>query len=288
MRTVTTVHDLRAAVLRARGEGRTIGLVPTMGALHAGHCSLIAAAREGTDLVVVSLFVNPAQFAPTEDLAAYPRDLAGDAAQAAAVGADLLFAPSVEEVYPPGFATTVSVTGALTETLEGAGRGRGHFDGVATVVAKLLGMAAPDRAYFGQKDAQQAAVIRRLVRDLDLGVVIEVLPTVREADGLAMSSRNAYLDGPDRTRAVALIEALRAAEAGVASGESATATVRAAATAALRARAVEPEYLAFVDPESFSPVDRIDRPTLALVAARVGPARLIDNLLLTPNGARTP
>jgi pantoate--beta-alanine ligase len=283
MRTLRTVAELRAALLPSRRAGRSIGLVPTMGALHDGHLSLIRRAREDCDEVVVSLFVNPAQFDEASDLAAYPRDERRDAGLAAACGADLLFAPGVDEVYPAGFATTVSV-GGLSEPLEGVHRGPEHFDGVATVVTKLLNMAQPDAAYFGQKDAQQALVIRRLVRDLDIPVRIEICPTVREPDGLALSSRNAHLDGADRARALALSEALAAAESAVAAGERDAAAVAAAARAAMAPRAVAPEYLALVSPDSLAPVGRIDGEVLVVVAARVGSTRLIDNTLISPNG----
>ena len=208
MRTVRTIAELRAAVCAARRSARTIGLVPTMGYLHDGHISLIHAARQAADEVIVSLFVNPTQFNEAADLAAYPRDEERDAALAAEAGADLLFAPPLEEVYPPGFATQVRVGGPLTETLEGVHRGAEHFHGVTTVVTKLLNMTTPDIAFFGQKDAQQALVIRRLVTDLDLPVRIEVLPTVREEDGLALSSRNVRLRGDDRRRALALFDVL--------------------------------------------------------------------------------
>src|SRR5215472_9379199 len=210
MITFRTVADVRAAVSQARRAGASIGLVPTMGAFHEGHLSLMRRARERCDRVVVSLFVNPAQFNEQADLDRYPRDERRDAALAAQAGADFLFAPPVDQVYPPGFATTVSVAG-LTETLEGAERGRGHFDGVATVVTKLFNMVSPDVAYFGQKDAQQVAVIRQLVRDLDMPVQIEVCPIVREPDGLAMSSRNVRLSGNERERATALHRALAGA-----------------------------------------------------------------------------
>jgi pantoate--beta-alanine ligase len=283
MRTVRTVAELRAALLPSRRAGRSIGLVPTMGALHDGHLSLIRRAREDCDEVVVSLFVNPAQFNEASDLAAYPRDERRDARLAAECGADLLFAPAVSEVYPAGFATTVSV-GGLSEPLEGVHRGPEHFDGVATVVTKLLNMAQPDAAYFGQKDAQQALVIRRLVRDLDIPVRIEICPTVREPDGLALSSRNAHLDGADRARALALSEALAAAQSAVAAGERDAAAVAAAARAAMAPRAVAPEYLALVSPDSLAPVGRIDGEVLVVVAARVGSTRLIDNTLISPNG----
>jgi pantoate--beta-alanine ligase len=284
MEIVRTVAALREALLPARRAGRTIGLVPTMGALHAGHRSLIARARAENEVVVVSLFVNPAQFGPNEDLAAYPRDEQGDADAVAAEGADLLFAPPVDEVYPPGFSTTVHVSG-VSEPLEGANRGASHFDGVATVVAKLFNMAQPDVAYFGQKDAQQAAVIRRLARDLDLPVRVETCPIVREDDGLALSSRNAYLTADERPRALALSRALAAARAAAAAGTRDPAAVAAAARAPMAALDVEPEYLALVDPETFLPVDTVAGDVLVAVAARVGRARLIDNATIHANGS---
>ncbi len=218
MATLRTVAELRAALAPARRAGLAIGLVPTMGALHEGHLSLIRRARAQCDVVVVSLFVNPAQFNERADLERYPRSEQADAAQAAAAGADVLFAPAIAEVYPPGFATSVEVLG-LTDRLEGAVRGAAHFRGVTTVVAKLLGMVAPDVMYLGQKDAQQALVIRRLVSDLNIDTKIEVCPTVRERDGLALSSRNARLDPRARARARALSAALRAAEQLAADGE---------------------------------------------------------------------
>ena len=281
MRTVTTVGDLRAALAPERQGGCTIGLVPTMGAFHEGHLSLMRAARSENDVVVVSLFVNPAQFGEGEDLDAYPRDFERDAELAAAVGVDVLFAPSVEEVYPGGFATTVSV-GGLTGLLEGAPehRGQAHFDGVTTVVTKLLNMAGPDVAYFGQKDAQQALVIRQLARDLDFPVRIAVCPTVREADGLALSSRNAYLDESERERAAALSRALGAAESVVAAGTREADAVLAAARAELDEAGIEPEYLELRSAHDLSPVERVNGSTLLAVAARVGRARLIDNTVL--------
>jgi pantoate--beta-alanine ligase len=287
MRTVRTVSDLRAALRPPRREERAIGLVPTMGALHEGHLSLIRAARAETDVVVVSLFVNPAQFDDASDLDAYPRDEGRDAQAAAAAGADLLFAPPLDEVYPPGFATTVRVAG-LTEHLEGEHRGAGHFEGVATVVAKLLNMAQPDVAYFGQKDAQQAAVIRRLVRDLDIPARIAVCPTVREPDGLALSSRNVRLRGADRDRAVALRRALDAAAGAVAAGERDAAALARAGRAAMAALGVEPEYVALVRPDDLRPVERVDGDVLVVVAARVGATRLIDNTILSPDGKGAP
>jgi pantoate--beta-alanine ligase len=283
MLTVRTVADLRAALRDARRAERSIGLVPTMGALHDGHVSLVRAARAEAEVVVVSLFVNPTQFDDASDLAAYPRDEARDAALAAAAGADVLFAPAVDEVYPPGAATTVHVAG-LTATLEGEHRGAAHFDGVATVVTKLLNMVGPDVAYFGQKDAQQALVVRRLVADLHLPVRIEVRPTVREPDGLALSSRNVHLRGADRERALALHDGLSAAQDALAAGERDAEALRAAALAAMRARGVEPEYLALVGADDLAPVQRVDGRALLAVAARVGATRLIDNTILSPNG----
>jgi pantoate--beta-alanine ligase len=271
----------RAALAPVRREGSSIGLVPTMGFLHEGHVSLLRAARAGCDLVVMSLFVNPTQFGPGEDLDRYPRDEERDLRLAAEAGVDIVYAPPVEVVYPEGFATQVEVGGGLTDVLDGdpARRGPGHFRGVATVVAKLFNAVDPDVAYFGQKDAQQAAVIRRMVRDLDIPVRIEVLPTVRESDGLAMSSRNAYLDPRERERAAALSRALRAAESTVRSDGLAAALE--AARAELSAAGVEPEYLEARDAENLTPATELrDRPVLIAVAARVGGARLIDNVLI--------
>ncbi len=249
-----TVGELRSALAPARREGLTIGLVPTMGALHDGHLSLIAHAREHCDVVVVSLFVNPAQFNERADLERYPRDERRDAELAAAAGADVLFAPSVEEVYPSGFATSVEVLG-VTERLEGAARGAEHFRGVATVVTKLLCMALPDVAYFGQKDAQQVVVIRRLASDLNLPVRIEALPTVREPDGLALSSRNALLDrrrsAPARWRCRPRCAAARALAA---AGERSAQALLDAAREAMRPFDVEPEYVALVEPDTLEPV----------------------------------
>jgi pantoate--beta-alanine ligase len=281
MKTVRTVPELRETLAPARREGRSIGLVPTMGYFHDGHLALIDAARAGSDLLVVSLFVNPSQFGPSEDLAAYPRDEERDSRLAEEHGVDVLFAPAVGEVYPDGFATTVSVHG-LTEVLDGhpARRGQGHFDGVTTVVTKLFNMVQPDRAWFGQKDAQQALVIRRLVRDLDMPVAIEVLPTVREPDGLAMSSRNVYLSDDERERALGLSRALQAAEQEVAAGRLDAGEVLAAARRELEARGVEPEYLELRSADDLSPASRVDGRTLLAVAARVGRARLIDNTVL--------
>ena len=281
MRSVRTVSELRALLAPERRAGRSIGLVPTMGYFHEGHLSLMRRARSENDVVVVSLFVNPAQFGPGEDLEAYPRDERRDAELAEAEGVDVLFAPPVDEVYPEGFATTVTVS-ELTATLEGdeAQRGAEHFAGVTTVVTKLFNMAAPDVAYFGQKDAQQALVIRKLVRDLDIPVRIEVCPTIRDEDGLALSSRNAYLSAEERERALGLSRALRAAQAVVEGGTVDAAAVVAAAREELDRAGVQPDYLQLRSAKDLSPVERVNGSTLLAVAARVGRARLIDNAIL--------
>jgi len=275
--------ELREALEPARHDGRTIGLVPTMGSLHEGHLSLLRAARRRCDALVMSLFVNPAQFGPGEDLEGYPRDESRDCELAEREGVDLIYIPPLEEVYPEGFATSVEVSGELTEVLCGAPdqRGPGHFRGVTTVVAKLFNSVAPEIAFFGQKDAQQAIVIRRMVRDLDFPVQIEVLPTVREPDGLAMSSRNAYLSPEERERAGALIRALRAAQQVAASGETSAQVALDAARAELERAGIEPEYLEARDAEGLAPAQSLNgRPVLVAVAARVGRARLIDNLVI--------
>jgi len=280
---VRAKDELRAILAAERAAGRSVGLVPTMGYLHEGHLSLLRAARAECDVVVMSLFVNPAQFAPGEDLERYPRDEERDAELAAEAGVDLIYAPPVEEVYPDGFATTVEV-GGLTEVLCGdpARRGPEHFRGVTTVVAKLFNTAQPDVAYFGRKDAQQVAAIRRMVRDLDIPVRIEALPIVREPDGLAMSSRNAYLSAEERRRATALSRALREVER-VAAEDSLAAGLR-AGHAVLAEAGIEPEYLEARDAESLTPVTALDgRPVLVALAAQVGGARLIDNTELFPD-----
>jgi pantoate--beta-alanine ligase len=287
MRTVRTKRELRDALAPERLAGRTIGLVPTMGAFHDGHLALMRAAREACDVVVVSLFVNPTQFGPAEDLDSYPRDERRDAALAAAEGVDLLYTPDADEVYPEGFATGVEVSG-LTEVLCGDPRRRGpeHFSGVTTVVAKLLNTVGPDVAFFGRKDAQQAVVIERMVRDLDFAVRIEVVPTAREPDGLAMSSRNAYLDTGDRERALSLNRALRAATDAAAAGAEIEAALAAAAEQ-LRAAGIEPEYLEARHADDLSPAESFNgRPVLIAVAARVGSARLIDNALIEPSPSK--
>ena len=291
MKTARTKAELRESLAHARRDGRTIGLVPTMGALHEGHLSLLRAARRRCDLVVMSLFVNPTQFGPDEDLESYPRDEPSDLALAEAEGVDLVYAPDPADVYPDGFATTVEVSGRLTDVLDGdpARRGAGHFRGVTTVVAKLLNTVGPDVAFFGQKDAQQAAVIGRMAADLDFPVEIAVEPIVREPDGLALSSRNAYLDPEERERAAALSRALRAAEAAARPGEGVEEAL-AAARAELEAAGIEPEYLEARNAEDLTEAQSFNgRPVLVAVAARVGRARLIDNVLIGADSApRTP
>ena len=280
MRILRTIPAVRAAVRAARSTGATVGLVPTMGAFHDGHLSLMRAARAASDLVVVSLFVNPTQFGANEDLGAYPRDEARDAALAEAEGVDILFAPTASEIYPDGFATNIHVAG-LTDVLDGASRGAHHFDGVATVVTKLFGIVRPDAAYFGQKDAQQVLVVRRVVRDLDLDVRIVACPIVREADGLAMSSRNVYLDADARAQAAVLNRALDAADQVFEAGARDAGSILTAARRVLGDAGIDPEYLELRDAATLSPVARVDGDALLAVAAQVGAARLIDNHLLS-------
>jgi pantoate--beta-alanine ligase len=285
MRLVRTKAELREALAGPRREGRRIGLVPTMGYFHEGHLSLMRVARAECDVVVVSLFVNPAQFGPGEDLEAYPRDEDRDAELAALEQVDLLWRPDAEEMYPGGFATAVEVGNDLTGVLDGSPEQRGpsHFRGVTTIVAKLFNCVGPDVAYFGRKDAQQAVVIERMVRDLDFPVEIVVLPTVREPDGLAMSSRNAYLTPEQRQRATALSRALQRAERAAEEGEGSAAALVEVVTAELRNAGIDPEYVEARDAEDLSPVAELNgRPVLLAVAARVGRARLIDNVLIDP------
>jgi pantoate--beta-alanine ligase len=279
MRTVRRIAELRESLAGHRAQGASIGLVPTMGGFHDGHLALISRARSQCDVVVVSLFVNPTQFDDPRDLEAYPRDEERDAELAARYGVDFLFAPAPRELYPDGFSTTVSVRG-LTEPLEGAHRGRGHFEGVATVVSKLLNIVSPDAAFFGQKDAQQALVINRLVADLNFPVRVEVCPTVREADGLAMSSRNVRLGPEERPRAAALYRALRGVQEAIENGAQDPAAARIRALGDLSASGVAVEYLELVSPDTLEPVASVDGEVLAVVAARVGNTRLIDNLMI--------
>ena len=288
MRTLKRIPEVRAALAERRRMRQSIGFVPTMGALHEGHLSLIRAAAARCEVVIVSIFVNPTQFSPGEDLERYPRDLASDIELASDAGADLLFAPEVDEVYPVGFATTVEVHG-LTEVLCGAPASRGaeHFRGVTTVVAKLLNVVAPHVAFFGQKDAQQAIVLRRMVADLAFNIEIAIEPTVRDSDGLALSSRNAYLSEAERERALAIPRAISLA------GELAATRPLGEAVAAaeneLRSAGVQPEYVEARHADDLSVATTWgERPVLIAVAATVGPARLIDNTILEPRPVTEP
>ncbi len=278
MKSATTVAELRSALTGFREKGQSVALVPTMGALHAGHLALVEQARRSAGKVVVSLFVNPKQFGPGEDLDRYPRDLEGDAEKLREAGVDLLFAPTVEEMYPPGFSTTVHVAG-VSEGMEGARR-PGHFDGVATVVARLFGLVLPDLAFFGQKDAQQCAVVMRLAKDLGLPVEVRVVPTVRESDGLALSSRNAYLTPEERKAAPALFRALLATQLLHGLGERKAERLLAAFRMAL---ATEPllalDTVDLVDVATMRPVATVDGPVLLAAAVRAGRTRLIDNVV---------
>ena len=284
MEIVRTTDDARAVIRAWRARGLSVGLVPTMGAIHGGHLALVEAADRAADRVIVSLFVNPKQFGPGEDLAAYPREEAADAALVGAAGADLVFAPDPADVYPDGFCTTVAVAG-LGEGLCGAHR-PGHFDGVATVVAKLFNMIGPDAAWFGEKDYQQLQVVKRLVADLDLPVAVHGVATVREPDGLALSSRNAYLSAEERRAAPNLHAALMSLATALSAGARDVAGEIGRATEALRAAGFDPiDYVAVVDADTLAPLSGpIRRPARALAAARLGRARLIDNVAVAPAG----
>lgn len=278
----STIAEVRNQVAAARaGGGATVGLVPTMGSFHEGHLSLMRAARQESDFVVVSIFVNPAQFGPGEDLESYPSDPERDLELTAGEGVDLLFVPEKDEIYPEGFETYVE-PGSVAEGLCGRGR-PGHFRGVATVVAKLFNIVGPDRAYFGQKDAQQAAVVRRMAADLDFSIEVKVCPTVREADGLAMSSRNVYLSEEERAQAPLLFQALNAAREALAGGQRDASKLRRLMRRAIGQNyMVELEYARIVDPVTMQPVPVVEAEVLAAVAARIGKARLIDNMLIAP------
>jgi pantoate--beta-alanine ligase len=276
---VTTIPELRSWTRSQRAAGRRIGFVPTMGYLHEGHLALVDEARRRADAVILSIFVNPLQFGPSEDLARYPRDLPRDRALASARGVDALFRPDVATMYPPGSEVRLS-PGPIAERWEGASR-PGHFAGVLTVVAKLFHLVEPDLACFGQKDVQQLTLVRRMVRDLDWPVEIVAVPTVREPDGLALSSRNGYLGAEDRKRAVVLSRALQAAHRAWLGGETRTSALE------LRMRqelSTEPtvavEYISITDPEALAPVDTADERTVVAIAGRIGSTRLIDNIKL--------
>jgi pantoate--beta-alanine ligase len=277
---VRSAADLRSCVTAWRKAGLRVGLVPTMGALHEGHLALARRAIADCDHVVVTLFVNPTQFGPDEDFARYPRDEAADAAQLAALGVDLLYAPNVAAMYGDGFATSVTVAG-VTDGMEGALR-PGHFAGVATVVTKLLNQAQADDAYFGEKDYQQLCVIRRLAADLDIATRVHGVPTVREADGLALSSRNAYLTAEQRVIAPTLHRALQAAASGLLGGDATGATLDGARAAILKAGFDAVDYIELRDAESLTPLAAPTRPARLLAAARLGKTRLIDNIAVAP------
>ncbi|WBH17693.1 pantoate--beta-alanine ligase [Sphingomonas radiodurans] len=277
MQTVRDLNDLRAAVAAFRADGARVALVPTMGALHAGHVALVEAAKRPGTKVVASIFVNPKQFGPNEDLARYPRREAADSRMLVEAGCDLLWLPPVEAMYPEGFATSIGVAG-VSEGLDGAAR-PGHFDGVATVVAKLFNQVTPDAAYFGEKDFQQLAVIRRMVADLDFGLEIVGVPTQRDDDGLALSSRNIYLDDEQRAKAVALPRALGVAARAIGRGDDAETALGDAQNSLLAAGFVV-DYVALVDAETLAPAPPADRPRRLLAAARMGQTRLIDNIAI--------
>lgn len=282
MKICHTIDEMRAVRVAARGVGKTIGLVPTMGALHEGHLSLVRMAKAQCDLVVVSIFVNPLQFGPNEDLAKYPRNFDRDCDLLEREGVDFILAPSVEEMYPAGAVTYVTVE-SLSDKLCGRSR-PGHFRGVTTVVSKLFNIVQPDRAFFGQKDAAQSTIIRRMVRDLNIPVQVVIGAIVREPDGLAMSSRNAYLDVPQRKSALVLHRSLQTVQALFDQGERRVQTLIEAGKQAFgRDPSVQLDYLEIVDPETLDPVDDLLRGALVAVAAFVGKARLIDNLVLPGN-----
>jgi pantoate--beta-alanine ligase len=282
MRTLRTIREVRAALWGARQADRRIGLVPTMGAFHDGHVSLMRTARSECDVVVVSLFVNPTQFGAGEDFSRYPRNEGDDASIASDIGIDFLFAPSEEEMYPPGFASSLD-PGPVATGLCGSAR-PGHFEGVATVVARLLGIVAPDVVYFGLKDYQQVAVVRRIIADLAMPIEMRALATVRDPDGLAMSSRNRFLTPDDRARAAALFAGLQAASAAFAAGHRDPDQLAALAREPMTAAGVDVEYLELRDAETLGAYTPA-RAALLAVAARVGGTRLIDNVVLTPTPA---
>ena len=280
MQIVETAEELRAAIAELRTAGKRIGFVPTMGALHRGHLSLVTAAQRECDAVVVSIFVNPTQFGEGEDFEDYPRPVEKDIAQLAADNVTLVFTPSVETMYPPAATTWVEVTGPLTQMWEAAQRPE-HFRGVTTVVATLFHLVWPDVAYFGQKDYQQVAVIRRMTRDLQFPIEIQACPTVREPNGLALSSRNAYLNEKQRSAALSLSKGLFAARKSFESGERDGAVLQSAVNAIFDAHpSVNVDYIAVVDPDSLQPLEAIEKAGVILVAARVGKTRLIDNIVL--------
>lgn len=282
MRIIRTISEMRGISAAARNDGKLIGLVPTMGALHAGHIELALKARSECAVVIMSIFVNPIQFGPNEDYKAYPRTLEADAAKAEEAGVDYIFAPSAQEMYPRELLTHVDVS-KLTEHLCGASR-PGHFRGVATVVTKLFNITRPDRAYFGMKDAQQLRVIRRMAEDLDFGIAIVPVPIVREEDGLAMSSRNAYLSPMDRERAVVLSRSLKLAQQMVGRGEASSDAIKAAMEKLILSEVpgAKVDYIEVVDDDTVQPVSKINGPVLIALAVKIGSTRLIDNITVRP------
>lgn len=278
MKVITKIATMRKYAARAKKAGKRIGLVPTMGYLHKGHMSLVAAARRECDVVVVSIFVNPIQFGPREDLKKYPRDLARDKKLCAGSGVDVLFVPSVREMYPHGFSTFVDVRGVAAETLCGASR-PGHFRGVATVVAKLFNIVSPDVSYFGEKDAQQSVVIQKMARELGIPTRIRVMPTVREKNGLAVSSRNSYLSDEDRKKALSIRASLARARKAVLSGEHRASVVKNSVKDSLKkASGIRVDYVDIVRAEDLMPLKKLKGDLFILAAAFVGKTRLIDNI----------
>ncbi len=281
MKTIETIGEMQNAALSLRAEGLSIGLVPTMGAFHEGHLSLMRAARAENDRVIVSLFVNPAQFAPHEDLDRYPRNLGRDIELAQGEGVDIIFLPIVEEIYPEGFCSQITVTG-LSDRLCGENR-PGHFQGVATVVAKLFHITLPHRAYFGLKDFQQSVVIRRMVEDLNFNLEIVTLPTVRESDGLAMSSRNAYLSEDERISARCLKESLDLAVHQIEGGERNADALRGSIRERIgREKGMEIDYVSIADPKTLQEISTLTGEAVIALAVRIGETRLIDNQLVSP------
>jgi len=280
MRVITTVEEMRDHSSMARKTGKTIGFVPTMGYLHDGHMSLVRAAKDECDVVIMSIFVNPTQFGQSEDIDKYPRDMEWDKRFAAKEGVDVIFAPTISGMYPDGNTAYVEVTGTLTETMCGNSR-PGHFRGVTTVVAKLFDIVVPDRSYFGQKDAQQAVVVKRMVRDLDIPVAIRVMPIVREDDGLAMSSRNARLSADERRQALELFRSLKQAEEMAARGELSTVRIIEEMTKILgEGKDVRIDYIEIVDADELTPLETVKDNTLVAIAVFVGNTRLIDNVVI--------
>ncbi len=280
MKILKTIQEMSVFSKKARRDGKSIGLVPTMGFLHEGHLSLVKSALLSVDLTVVSIFINPAQFGKNEDLDKYPRNMDKDLALLKEAGVDVVFAPEASEMYPGGFITFVTPQGGLEDVLEGEIR-PGHFRGVATVVAKLFNITEPDKAFFGQKDAQQCLIIKKLAHDLNFSAEIVILPTVRETDGLAKSSRNSYLDAKERKAAPAIFKALQMAQHMIELGENDPSVVTAEIRKMIgRTKLLDLEYAVITDPETLHPVDSIGGRALALIAAKVGTTRLIDNIMI--------